>query len=63
MVANTFLSFSPMPWSSHSCNDHMQQHSYFSRIFAIDVFTALKSSLEQRWKHVLGLLRMYGDQA
>ena len=32
-------------------------------IFAIDVLTALKSSLEQRRKHVLGLLRLYGDQA
>ena len=32
-------------------------------IFVIDVLTALKSSLEQRMKHVLGLLRLYGDQA
>ena len=31
-------------------------------IFVIDVLTALKSSLEQRMKHVLGLLRLYGDQ-
>ena len=29
-------------------------------IFAIDVLTALKSSLEQRRKHVLRLLRLYG---
>ena len=32
-------------------------------IFAIDVLTALKSNLEQGRKHVLGLLRLYGDQA
>ena len=36
-------------------------------IFAIDVLTALKSSLEQprspASKHVLRLLRLYGDQA
>ena len=32
-------------------------------IFAIDVLTALKSSLEQRRKHVLRLLKLYGDQA
>ena len=32
--------------------------------FAIDVLTALKSSLEQRRKHVLRLmLQLYGDQA
>ena len=32
-------------------------------IFEIDVLTVLKSSLEQRRKHVLRLLRLYGDQA
>ena len=32
-------------------------------IFAIDVLTALKSSLEQRRTHVLRLLQLYGDQA
>ena len=32
-------------------------------IFAIDVLTALKSSLEQRRHHVLRLLRLYEDQA
>ena len=31
-------------------------------IFANDVLTALKSSLEQRRKYVLQLLRLYGDQ-
>ena len=42
-----------------TCNSiHISQE-----IFAIDVLTALKSSLEQRRKHVLGLLRLYGDQA
>ena len=42
-----------------TCNSiHISQE-----IFAIDVLTALKSSLEQRQKHVLGLLRLYGDQA
>ena len=32
-------------------------------IFAIDVLRALKSSLEQRRKHVLRSLQLYGDQA
>ena len=32
-------------------------------IFAIDVLTALKSSLEQHRKHVLRLLQLYGNQA
>ena len=33
------------------------------KIFEIDVLAALKFSLEQRWKHVLRLLQLYGDQA
>ena len=42
-----------------TCNSiHISQE-----IFAIDVLTALKSSLEQRRKHVLGLLGLYQDQA
>ena len=42
-----------------TCNSiHISQE-----IFAIDLLTALKSSLEQRRKHVVGLLRLYGDQA
>ena len=42
-----------------TCNSiHISQE-----MFAIDVLTALKSSLEQRRKHVLGLLRLHGDQA
>ena len=62
MVANTFLSFSRMPWSSHSCND--RGYSYFTRIFAIDVLTALKSSVKKhRRKRILRLLRLYGGQA
>ena len=32
-------------------------------IFANDVVTALKSSLDHCRKHVLRLLRLYGDQA
>ena len=32
-------------------------------IFAIDILTALKSSLEQRRKHGLRLLLLNGDQA
>ena len=32
-------------------------------IFAIDMLIALKSSLEHGRKHVLRLLRLYGDQA
>ena len=32
-------------------------------IFAIDVLTALGSSLEQRRKDALRLLQLYGDQA
>ena len=31
-------------------------------IFAIDILTALKSSLKHRRKHVLRWLRLYGDQ-
>ena len=31
-------------------------------IFAIDVLTTLKSSLGQRRKHILRLLKLYGDQ-
>ena len=50
-----------MPWSSHSCID--RRYSYSQEIFAIDVLTALKSSLEQRRKHVLRLLRLYRDLA
>ena len=43
-----------------TCNNsiHISQE-----IFAIDVFAALKSPLEQGRKHVLGLLRLHGDQA
>ena len=33
------------------------------KVFAVHVLTALKYSLEQRWKHILRLLRQYGDQA
>ena len=32
-------------------------------IFAIDLLRALKSSLKNRRKHVLGPLQLYGDQA
>ena len=32
-------------------------------IFAIDILIALKPSLEHDRKHVLRLLRLYGDQA
>ena len=56
-----FLSFSCMSWVSHSCNDrdiHISQE-----IFAIDMLTALKPSLEHDHKHGLRLLRLYGDQA
>ena len=38
-------------------------YSLYRVILAIGVLTALKSSLEQRLKHVLRLLRLYGDQA
>ena len=56
-----FLSFSRMSWVSHSFNDrdiHISQE-----IFAIDMLTALKPSLEHDHKHGLLLLRLYGDQA
>ena len=49
-----------MSWSSHSCNDagsHISQE-----IFAIDMLTALKPSLEHDRKHVVRLLQLYGDQ-
>ena len=62
MVENTFLSFSRMPSSSHSCMIAGVQIS--QEIFAIDdVLTALKSSLEQRRKHILQFLPLYGDKA
>ena len=51
-----------MPWSSQVvmiAGIHISQEE----IFAIRVLTALKSSLEQLRKHVLRLLRLYGDQA
>ena len=63
MAANTFLSFSGMPWSSHVVMITSNSIHISQEIFAIDVLTALKSSLEQGRKHVLGLLRLYGDQA
>ena len=54
MVANTFsLHIVVMITGIHISQE----------IFAIDVLTALKSSLEQRLKHVLRLLRLYADQA
>ena len=42
-----------MPWSSHSCTS--------KEIFAIDMLTALKPSLEHDSKYNLQLLRPYGD--
>ena len=56
-----FLSFLCLPWSSHSCND--RRYSYFTRNICNFALTALKSSLKHRRKHVLRLLRLYGDQA
>ena len=66
MVANTFFKLFryALVFGLHivvmiRCNSiHISQE-----ILAIDVLTALKSSLEQRRKHVLGFLRLYGDQA
>ena len=50
-----------MPWSLMiTCNNSIH---ISHEIFAINVFAALKSPLEQDRKHVLGLLRLYGDQA
>ena len=40
MAANTFLRFSHMPWSSHSCNDH--RYSYFTRNFCNRCINILK---------------------
>ena len=50
-----------MPWSSHSCNIagiHISQE-----VFATNMLKALKPSLQHDHKHVLRLLRLYGDQA
>ena len=66
MVANTFFKLFTYAFvfgihivAMITCNSiHISQE-----IFAIDVLTALKSSLEQCQKHVLGLLWLYGDQA
>ena len=64
IVANTFSNnFTLMLLSSYSCSDRRYSYLCAQEIFAIDVLTALKSSLEQRRKHVLRLLRLYGDQA
>ena len=49
-----------MPWSSPDFN--YRRYSYFTEMFAIDMLTALKPSLEHDHKHV-PLLRIYGDQA
>ena len=40
MVANTFLSFSRMPWSSHGCNDG--RYSYFTRNICYRCVDSLK---------------------
>ena len=66
MVANTFLSFPGMPWSSYSCND--RSYSYFTRKslrrYTNDIPSlALKPSLEHDRNHGLRLLRLYEDQA
>ena len=42
-----------MPWSSHSC--------ILKEIFAIDMLTALKPSLEYDSKYIVQLLQLYGD--
>ena len=42
-----------MPWSSLSCTS--------KEIFAIDMLTALKPSLEHHSKCIVQLLRLYGD--
>ena len=42
-----------MPWSSHSCTS--------KEIFAIEMLTALKPSLEDDSKYIVQLLRLYGD--
>ena len=52
-----------MPFSSRSYNGTSNSIPISQEMFAVDVLTALKSSLEQRRKHVLGLLRLYGDRA
>ena len=61
MVANMFLKLSRytlvFTWGCNDGGIHISQE-----IFAIHVLTALKPSLEQRRKHVLGLLQLYGDQ-
>ena len=50
-----------MLWSSHGCN--YRRYSYLTKIFAIDLLTALKSPLEHDRKHVLRLLQLHEDQA
>ena len=48
-----------MLWSSHGCNDG--RYSYFidisQEIFAIDLLTAVKHSVEHRRKHVMTIWR------
>ena len=58
MVANTFLAFHV------ACSSHVVMIAGINisqEIFAVDVLTALKSSLKHRRKHVLRLLQLYGE--
>ena len=47
-----------MPWSVIIAGVYHSQE-----MFAVGILTALKPSLEHDRKHVLRLLRLYGDQA
>ena len=58
MVANTFSKLFTYALVVMVVGIHISQET-----FAIDVLTALKSSLKERRKHVLRWLRLYGDQA
>ena len=61
MFATRFLSFSRMPWSSHSRNDC--RYLYFARNICSRYIDSFKLFLEDNRKHVRLLLQLYGDQA
>ena len=56
VFANMFFNCPDMAWSPYRCNDHIDLSQ---EIFAIDMLTALKSSLEHRRKHLMRLLQLH----
>ena len=63
MLANTFLKLSACVFLDLHIVVMIADVHISQEIFAIDMLTALKPSLEYDRKHVLRLLRLYRDQA